>query len=544
MSAALAKFIRPAAVAAAILLVAGTAHTTPASADDSDAIFVIDARAVYPYEEAPGYPGYGEAVPADAGPGPGSVSLSVVLFNRTDDALHDISIKPRVVTNGQVDSIRCATAPLFPDDVPLLDGVLQGELPPFPTPPPPPPGPRPPTWTTDPGVKLAPHTSLYCDVEVSGITDRVLSETVTSATALRVDASTPATYAAHTWAAAGQLRQGFPTPRSEPVAIFGSAFVDSNENGVRDEYPDEPEKTEPALKGLRVTLTGPDGKPVPDFLTGRGLIGPQVTGQDGSFTFSDPRPIATYTVTLDLDSPGLAGLGKARDAFGTWNSGRRTWTQTVRTLGNGVALWRFVPGNRVYLTMEAPRSAVAGTPVTITGRAERADSGAAGGPVILESAPPANPPTDWKKFADVTNHDGRLSVSLIATRTADLRFRYLGDDHTSGSVQWPHRRFSVFTAPVALRITAPATVRPGEPLTISGAITRSGKAFQSRRIVLQYAPDDDRNIWTRVAEVRSTAGYMTATVQAPRTGYYRWRYLGDSKTSVGHSSQPRVVVSP
>jgi hypothetical protein len=527
-------------VAAAAVLLAATVQGVPASADDENATFAIVADARYPYEEAPGYPGRGPAVPADAGVGPGSVALSVLLYNRTDSGLHEIKVTSRVVTNGHLDAIRCATSPIFPDDVALQGGVLQGAVPAFPTAPSPSSGAPAPAWS-DPGLVLPAHSSLYCAVWVSGISDKVVSETVTSATATPVHSLYPSTYDVHTWAAAGKLREGFISPADEPVFVDGTAFIDSNENYVRDVDPADPKKTEPVLPGVRVTITGPDGKPVRRFHDSDVVNGPQVTDQDGHYAFPDVRPFSTFTLTLDLDSPGLAALGKERDADGAFRPDRRTWTQTVRTYGNVGAPWRFVPATRVYATSTAPRSAFAGQPLTITGRAQRADNGVARGPVVLESNSAGGNDDAWKKATAATNRYGILSASLTATRTNLYRFRYLGDDTTSESVSWPPSPVSVFTVPVELHMALAATARKGDQLTVTGTIKRGGKQFQTGHIVLE-SPNPNGG-WIRWAEVRSTAGAMSATVTVTSSTSYRWRYVGDSTTSPGQTGMHPVVVT-
>jgi hypothetical protein len=533
---------RPVAVVAAVLLVVGGLRPAPAVADDDDGpapSFGVDSRAVYPYEEVPGFEGYTENVPADAGLAPGAVSVSVVITNFGEESLHNITVTPRITAHGRVDSARCAAKALFPDDVPQLDGVLAYDPPPFPQPPSPTQGGTPPSWSGD-DLVIAPRKSMYCAVQVSGITDKGVSELVTSVTVVGEKTGRSATKDTHMWSAAGALRP----PRPAAVSAQGWTLFDINNNGGHDVYPDEPGRTEPVIPGLRVTIVGPDGKPVPNYRTGRGVVGPVLTDDDGTFTFHDLRPYAAwYTVILDLDSPALAGMAKARDnTGGTLSADSKSWSQTITGSYRGFTAWRFVPDALLYVAMDAPpSSAIAGNTVTIKGRADRAGTGAWDGPVVLEWSPRDFSWNDWTKVADVTNDHGKLTASLRATQSAWFRFRHVGDDDANEAASKIYR-ISVVVAPVALSITAPATVGPSEPFTVSGTIKRAGKPFQTGRISLEYTADN--KTWTTVApDVRSTAGAMSTSVQPTRTGSYRWRYAGDSKTSPGWTSNRHVVVS-
>lgn len=541
MTSNLARFVRPAGAVTALLLVAGTLQAVPAAAEPTEYIRVW-ARAVYPYDETPSSPGYTPDAPADARLAPGSVSLDVQVQS-TAATLHNITVAPRVVTNGRVEGIRCATTPIFPDDVPVPDDAARASRQRE--------SPQPDSrhrssqlgaaqsWT-DPTVVLAQYQSLYCAVDVSGITDKVLNEVVTSATAMDEDNRTLPPADTHVWAAAGALRP----PPSDPLSIGQEAWLDRNGDGYQQTStdPPNPDLNEPGIPGLHLTIVGPAGKPVPYYPTGQGVIGPLTTDQDGRYRFDHLRPFVNYyTVTLDLDSPALAGLVKSRHAPGTVSPDGSSWSQKVHALSGGIGdavNWPFLPKNMLALTLDTRWTAVAGSIMTITGHAERADIGAWDGPVVLESR--AGGATTWTKVADATSDQGMLAVKVTATRSADFRLRAPGDHDTAPAIS-PDFHVVVRTTPVALTAAAPASVRQGAPLTVTGTIRRASKPFQTGRIVLEYS--SDASTWTRVADVRSTAGVMSATVQPSRTGSYRYRYLGDSTTAPGTSPARHVDVS-
>jgi hypothetical protein len=511
-------------VAAALVLAAVPAAPAAAGPRQPVAGFgVMWTRATYPYERVPGYYGGSPEQPADAGSAPGAVTWDVHVQNG-GEPLRDVVVAPHVVANGHVDSISCSTTPL-PDDVvvprdttqpaarraPVRTSAAAAE----------------PTWS-DPDLVLPAGEHLYCAVAVSGITDKALSQVVTTTTGVGVRSGWSLIEDdGGVWAAAGALR----VPAPPAAQLGGRVWLDRNDDGyARWDTPSDPDLAEPAFAGLRVTVAGPDGKPVPTYPPGQGVLGALTTDADGGYRFERVRPYTNaYTVSLDLRSPALKGLVKSRRAPGTVSADGSTWSQKINVwAGDEVGVnFRLVRKDRLGLTTRAAWTTIAGAPMTVRGRAERADTGAWDGPMVLETK--IGGTSTWTKVVDTVSREGAMAVTVRPVRDASFRFRSPGDRDTPAAVS-PEFHTLVYRAPSAIRVGAPASVRQGETLTVTGTLTRSGRPFATGRVVLQYRPDgaDEQ---TTLATLRSTAdGTLSATVKAPKEGWYRLHYLGDSKT--------------
>jgi len=90
---------------------------------------------------------------------------------------------------------------------------------------------------------------------------------------------------------------GFVKPR---VRVGDYVWVDKNRNGVQ-------EPGEPGIKGVRLTITGPDGGPVTDIYGN--VVGPSTTDENGYYVFENLPVLPagqSYTVHIDMKSPALA----------------------------------------------------------------------------------------------------------------------------------------------------------------------------------------------------------------------------------------------
>jgi hypothetical protein len=529
----LLRLVRPAAAAAAVLLVVGAVRAAPAAAAPVDAPPVtalsLTSRAGYSPVEDDGGPGYSPGSPALVGDAPAFLSLVVHVTNTGTEPLHDIVVAARVVTNGTLYDLRCRTV-LLPRDVtqseprrgePMRGKAAKGAL-------------QPPSsqrldtgpWT-NPALVLMPGQTLYCSVTVSDIMAR-LHEDVTSATAVGVDTGTAVSDDAHVWA----LADPAPPPQSWEITIGDVVWLDTD----RDQTPDE---GEPGIAGVRLSVKGPDGLPPTDWETGQ-PAGPQTTDENGVYHFRHLQPYGDYTVTLDLASPPLADLTATLHAGAGWSPESSTWSMLPPRRGDDSheVNFGFVPKDPLVVTVDAPTTAVAGKTITVAGLADRPDVGRWDGPTVLEFR--AGGTTAWTKVADARNDGGVLSASVTATRSGSFRYRTPGDYYTSSAVS-REDHVLVRTAPVTLTAAAPASVRDGASLTVTGTIPRAGTAFQTGRTILEYSPE--ATTWTKTADVRSTTdGGLSAKVQPARTGSYRYRYLGDSKTAPGTSPARHVVV--
>ena len=537
MTSSLTRVVQPAAMVLAVLLAAVTVQTEPADAAPrmGNGALIMWTRAMYPYARTPGYWGDTPDLPADAGNAPGSVTFGVHVQNG-GEPLRDITIAPRVVTNGHVDAISCSTAPLPDDVLPPVDPPLGSAR-------------RTsthqasdrattPSWS-DPDLVLPPSEHLSCTVTVSGITDKVVSEIVTTTTG--VGQRTGRTLSGDdggAWAAAGALRP----PPPPAASVSGAVWLDRNDDGNRGNWKDPTPLGlyEPALSGAHLTITGPDGKPVPSYPSGQGVLAPFAPDADGYYRIDHVRPyVNAYTVTLDLGAPDLAGLVKSRRAPGTVSADGKTWSQKVYAFSDGGwANFRLVPKDRLGLSTRGPWTTNAGTTIKVTGRAERADTGAWDGPVVLESY--AGGTRGWKTVARTVSREGAMAVKVRLTRSTHFRFRSPGDSDTPAAVS-PEFHVVVYLAPVTIDATAPRFLAPGAPLTVSATMTRAGEPFSTGHVKFQQALDGGD--WTTLADVRSTDGTLSATVKPGRTGFYRYLYLGDSITHESSSHNLFVEVT-
>ena len=510
MTAKLVRFVRPAAAVTAVLLVAGLVQAAPAAAAPSeewDAAISITAKVVYPPDdEDPGPPGDSIDAPADAGPAPGTLRVSIVIANVGTEPLNYLNVITPDVTNGRRDSFACA---------PITDN------------------PEPPLG--DPELTLYQGQSLTCTETISGIVDGTTHENSTTVLASGMFTGTRLEKTAHVWAEAGPAA---PPPPPLPAASVGHlVYVDTDRDGTWDEG-------EPGVPGARLSIKGPDGRPVPDYETGQGVVGPQTTDEKGIYHFRHLEPGLRYTVTLDMTSPALANLTPSSYNDGAWEPDTSTWYLYT---GKSVATYDsinfgLVPKNRLAISIDAPTTAVAGATINVKGHAYLADVPGQWWdfPAVLEFR--AGGTTTWTKVADAnSSYRGDRHVWVKVTRSGWFRYRSPGNIYTTAAVS-REDHVLVTRAPVALTAIAPATVRPGTALTVAGTITRAGAPFQTGRTTLEYAPD--ARTWTTVADVRSTDGTLTATLKPARTGSYRYRYAGDSRTDPGTSPVRQVVVSP
>lgn len=536
MNFSLLRLVRPTAAAAAVLLVAGAVQATPATAAPSAApvtALSLTSRAGYSELEDNGGPGLSPQSPAFLGDAPAFLHLVVHVTNTGTEPLHDITVATRVVTNGTLYDLRCTTVLLPPNAKqgesrqrrPVSGKSSQREVQQratqrLSTEP----------WTR-PALVLAPGDTLYCTVAIDGIMAR-LHEDVTSVTAVGVDTGTSVSDDAHVWALADPAPDPEPTPSS--ITIGDVVWLDTNRNRTKDEG-------EPGIAGVRLSVKGPDGLPPTDVETGQ-AVGRETTDADGVYHFRHLKPYVDYTVVVDLTSPPLTDLKATLYAGDGWSPESATWSMLSRrrTDDSHEVNFGFVPKDPLVVTIDAPTTAVPGTSIKLTGLTDRPGIGRWDGPTVLEFR--AGGTTAWSKVADARNDRGVLSATVTVTRSGWFRYRTAGDYYTASAVS-PEDHVLVRTAPVTLTTTAPATVRPGTPLIVTGTITRAGQPFQTGRALLEYS--SDASTWSKIADVRSTtAGTLSATVQPARTGSYRYRYLGDSRTAPGTSPTRQVLASP
>ena len=509
MTASVLRSVRPTAALVAALLVAGAVQAAPAAAAPSEewvAAISITAKVVYPPDdEDPGPPGDSIDAPADAGSAPGTVRVSIVIANVGTEPLNYLNVITPEVTNGQRDSFGCA---------PITDQ------------------PEPPLG--DPELTLYQGQSLTCTATISGIVEGTIHENTTSVLAFGMFTGTRLEKTAHIWAEAGPPAPPTPSPSA---SVGRLVYVDTDRDGKWD-------AGEAGVPGARLSITGPDGLPVPDHETGQGVVGPQTTDANGIYHFRHLEPGLRYKVTLDMTSPALANLTPSSYSDGAWQPDTSTWYLYTKTSVDSYASINFglVPKNHLAISIDAPTTAVAGTRISVKGHFYLTDVPGQWWdyPAVLEFR--AGGTTTWTKVADAnSSYRGDRHVWVTVTRSGWFRYRSPGNVYTTAAVS-REDHVLVTRAPVALTARAPATVRPGAALTVTGTITRAGAPFQTGRTTLQHAPD--ARTWTTVADVRSTDGTLTATVQPARTGSYRFRYLGDSRTDPGTSPPQQVVVSP
>jgi hypothetical protein len=331
------------------------------------------------------------------------------------------------------------------------------------------------------------------------------------------------------WAAA-HAAPAAAAPGDANEAVVGShVFVDTFQNMQWDEW-------EPGIAGARLSISGPDGKPP------QGVEATQTTDEHGGYHFDHLAPGVRYTVTLDLTT---VDLKKFRPV--TWTSVddhyATTWSLSAGTSPDTYDSINFGFTKKLTLDVhlyDLPSTAVVG-PVPIRGKMSNADGIAFGwiGPVTVEFR--AGGTSTWTELAHAdSDWDGYWQVSPTLKRSGWIRYRFAGDYWAADGVS-RELHVTVTTAPVLLDAQAPATVPRGQPLSVAGSITRSTRPFTTGRIVLERSTD--ATTWTKVADLKSTEGKLSATVQPAVTGSYRFRYAGDSASSPATSPTRQVVVS-
>ena len=328
----------------------------------------------------------------------------------------------------------------------------------------------------------------------------------------------------------GRGRRSGPEAPTPPTSVGHLVYVDTNHDGHHDQG-------EAGIPGARLSLRGPDGKPVQG-------VADQTTDAQGRYSFDHLRPGGPYTVTLDLTSLDLTNRTPTSFTNGSWEPGDTRWSLSTSTAAD---IWDsidfgFFPKIPVLVDMFGePPTRVAG--LTYVGaRIRWVPFGPEewDGPAIVEYR--AGGTTTWTKFADLGTADrwGYRQGAGTLKRSGWLRVRTKANRlFASGLSKEVH--VTVTTAPVLLYAQALATVTRGEPLTVTGSITRSYYRFATGRVLLERSSDG--TTWTTVATLRSTTkGLLTATVDPAVSGSYRFRYLGDSGNSPATSPTRRVVV--
>ena len=496
MISSLVTFVRPAAVLVAGVLVAGAVQASPAAAAAYDPLYAavsLSAHVTYPADDAtPGSPGTDVDHPADAGPAPGSVLVSYAFTNVGTDALqyfYDGYVLP--LAAGHLDSYGCETPPVFPPE----------------------------EW------ELQPTQTVHCTASVSQIPAGVELEIGFGVRALGIRTGLNPTDTTRVWV---EVDAPAPSPPTTPTSIGHLVYVDTNHDGQRD-------ADEPGIPGARLSLEGPDGEPVQG-------VGEKTTDEHGAYSFDDVPAGGPYTVTLDLRSVDLTNRTPTSFTNGTWEPGGSAWSLST---GGSASTWDsidfgFFPKTPMTIELPgvAPTQVVGATHLSV--RVYPVDYPRWGwrGPASVEFR--AGGTTTWTRIADfTTGYDGRGAAAPTLRRSGWVRIRVAGDRfYASGVSQELH--VVVTTAPVLLYAQAPSAVPRGTPLTVTGSITRSYQPFTTGRIVLERSTDGAT--WSTVADLRSTKGKLTATVQPAVSGSYRFRYAGDSTSSPATSPTRRVVV--
>lgn len=489
----LVRTVRPVAMLASALLVVSALFAPPAAAETPQAAISLSAQVVYlPSNAELGPPGTSKDAPADAGAQPGSISVSMVVTNTGTDPLHLVDVVAPKVTNGHLDAFKCLELSDRPDLTLYLGW-----------------------WTT-------------CTATISGITHGTLNEDIVSVSAVGMQTGAHVSASGTVWAEASPAG----TPR-RTISVGGVIWRDADRN-------QQPYAGQPGIPGVRVSLQLECCQPTPD--SGYVFLD-TTTDEQGVYSFKGLERGYHYRVTVDrLQNPAIADLALWSARLGSGDGATREITfMTDQLLENDEAIdFGFGPKFPMVIDIDAPARAVAGTTIDVQGRPYRPDHPEEGYfNAVLEFRTGGT--TTWTKVADANDYsgDGKRHVQVKVTRSGWFRYRSPGEVYVSPAVS---RQVHVLVslAPIALTATAPATVQAGTPLTVAGTITRSGTPFRTGRIVLERSTD--ATTWATVADVRSSNGAFKATVDPVRTGSYRFRYRGDSKTSPGTSSVRSVAV--
>jgi hypothetical protein len=492
----LVKIVRPAAVATAVVLVAGIVQAAPAAASPRDPLYAaisITAHVSYPADDdTPGSPGTDVDHPGDAGHAPGSVVVDFEYANVGTDWLQYNSSHPRPLAVGRLDSFECEQPPIFPPE----------------------------------DYQLPPTGTVHCTESISQIPAGVELEVGITVTAWGVSTGLQAFDSTRVWA---EVDAPAPPPPTPTTSVGHVVFVDTNHDGKRDEG-------EPGIPGAQLSLQGPDGKPVKG-------VGDQTTDEHGRYSFDHLDGDGPYTVTLDLTSLDLTNRTPTSFTNGSWEPGDTRWSLST---GESADTWDsidfgFFPKIPVLVDILGPQPTRVVGATWVGARTHYASAGSRAfvGPAIVEFR--AGGTTTWTKIAELNAPDDRgyREASPTLKRSGWVRIRTKADRFfASGLSRELH--VVVTTAPVLLYAQAPATVPRGTPLTVTGSITRSYYPFTTGGVVLERSSNG--TTWTTVATLRSTKGKLTATVQPAVTGSYRFRYPGDSGNSPATSPTRRVVV--
>jgi hypothetical protein len=522
--------VRRAAALTALLLGVCVAQAAPAQAAPEPAPVTavsVEARSGFTEAEPDGGPGNSAYDPSQLESA--YMSLVATVANTGTEPLHDVSLTVRVIANGYIhgrpgSQVFCHTAGSLGDAPPSSAVSRQqvgqdGDQA---------------TWSF-PELVLDPGEKLFCGAVIEGIYFGELHEDVSTARGTGVSTGTTVSADDHTWA-----RSYVPAPPPwevpAPLGVGDLVWLDSDRDGLQD-------IGEPGIAGVRLTVTGPLGATAPDG----GPAGPQTTDENGHYYFPGVEPPGPppgsdhyYTVTVDPASPALRGLMPT--LVGVGDDERRD-SSTGSASSSSLALndngldFGFVPKPSVALTLDVPTSAVIGTTITLRGTLQRAGRPLAARAVLEFKA---DGTTAWSAVRTIgSTAGGTLTATVTATTSGTYRFRYSGDATTAAGTS-PWRHVQVRKATVVLSASAPSTVRRGSGITVTGSITREGRAFATGT-VLEVAPDGQG--WTTVGEVRSTAtGALSAPVKPNRTGSYRFRFAATSTTAAGTSPARRVVV--
>lgn len=492
----LVRILRPAAAVTALVVVAAVLQAAPAAAAPGDPLYAAlssSAHVVYPDDAVPGSPGTDADHPADAGHAPGSVVVAFEYTNVGTDLLQYEYSSVRPLAVGRLDGFECEQPPVFPPE----------------------------------DYQLPPGTTVRCTVSISQVPAGVELEIDLVSSAWGVSSGLRASDSTRLWV---EVDAPAPPPPTTPTSIGRLVYVDTNHDGQHDEG-------EPGIAGARLSLRGPDGRPV-EGVTDR------TTDEQGRYSFDDVGPGGPYTVVLDLDSVDLTNRTPTSFTNGSWEPGDTTWSLSTTDSADSRDSVDFGFFPKVPVLVEIlgpPPTRVVGV-TWIGARISYAGAGSRRwtGTAVVEFR--AGGSTTWTRIADLGAVDerGYRQASPTLKRSGWLRIRTKANRFfASGLSREVH--VVVTTAPVLLYAQAPATVVRGTPLTVTGSITRSYYRFSTGRILLERSADG--TTWTRVADVRSTTkGLLTATVDPAVPGSYRFRYLGDSANSPATSPARRVVV--